>query len=139
MGVRSDLFDFLVKLPASDSPDERKAMVIFTGYPNLGIYLDWQGSNVEFFGRLLDVFGRREQSALVKFLQGMDKAPQVSDEGKPVLAELRSRVAALDAAGWQQEFVTAAAPAVAAPAADPAMLATTRGHPDTDAILQDRP
>ena len=124
MGIRSDLFDFLVDLPASDSPDERKALVIATGYPNLGIYLDWQGSNIEFFGRLLDVFGRREQPALVKFLEGLDLAPQVSDERKPVLAELRTQVAALDAAGWQQEFATAAAPAAAAPPPDPAMLAT---------------
>ena len=124
MGVRSDLFDFLIKLPATDSPDERKSMVIATGYPNLGIYLDWQGSNIEFFGRLLDLFGRREQSALVKFLRGMDEAPQVSDERKPVLAELRSRMATLDAAVWQQAFATAAAPAVAPLPPEPAMLAT---------------
>lgn len=125
MGVQSDLNDFLVKLPASDTPDERRAMVIATGYPNLGIYLDWQGSNIEFFSRLLDVFGRRDPSALVKFLVGMDRAPQVSDERKPVLAELRARVAALDAVGWQQEFVTGAAPTLAPPPADAAMLATT--------------
>ena len=125
MSVQSDLIDFLVNLPASDSPDERRAMVIATGYPNLGIYLDWQGSNIEFFGRLLDEFGRRDQSALVKFLGGLDRAPQVSDERKPVLAELRSRVAALDAVGWQQEFVTGAAPTPALPLPDAAMLATT--------------
>ena len=125
MGVKSDLFDFLVNLPATEDPDERKALVIATGYPNLGIYLDWQGAPVKFFAHLLDVFGRREQSALVKFLEGMDQAPQVSDERKPVLAELRAQVAALDAAGWQQEFATAAGPVAAAPPPDPAMLATS--------------
>ena len=125
MGVRSDLFNFLVGLPATEDPDERKALVIATGYPNLGIYLDWQGPPVKFFAHLLDVFGQREQSALVKFLEGMDHAPQVSDERKPVLAELRTQVAALDAAGWQQEFATAAASVTAAPSPDPAMLATT--------------
>ena len=119
MGVKADLFNFLVDLPAIDDPDERKAMVIATAYPDLSSFLDWQGSIVKFCGQLLDVFGQREQSALVEFLQGMNQAPQVSDDRKLVLAELRARVAALDAAGWQQEFATTATPATAAPSPDP--------------------
>ncbi|WP_437663003.1 hypothetical protein [Sorangium sp. So ce1182] len=100
-------------------------MVLATDSPDLGIYLDWQGSNVEFFARLLDVLGRREQPALVRFLEGMGRVPHVSDERKPVLAALRARVAALSAAEWQQEFVTAAVAPAPAAAPDPALLAAT--------------
>ena len=126
MGVKADLLSFLIALPAIDDPDERKAMVIATAYPNLISFLDWQGSNVKFCGHLLDVFGQREQSALVEFLQGMDHAPQVSDQRKLVLAGLRARVAALNAAGWQQEFATIATPATVTQSPTPVTTAVTQ-------------
>lgn len=104
MGIKAELLDFLIKLPATDSPDECQAMVTATGYADLGPYLNWGSNKAGFFGSLLHEFGKRGQSALVQFLDGMEQVPHVSYERKSILAELRARVAALDAAGWLQEF-----------------------------------
>ena len=117
MSSKAELFDLLVHLPAVDSPEERKALILFTGYADLGIYLDWRGSNVEFFTRLLDAFGRRGKESLLGFLDALPKAPQVSVDREGKLAELRAQLAALDEITWTRMF--------GGTAADADMLAAT--------------
>ncbi len=104
LSSKAELFDLLVHLPAVDSPEERKALILFTGYADLGIYLDWRGSNVEFFTRLLDEFGRRGKEVLLGFLAALPNAPQVSVDREEKLAELRTQVAALDEGAWGRMF-----------------------------------
>jgi hypothetical protein len=125
MDIKRALFDLLVAFPALDSPDERKALMIATGFSHLGIYLDWQGSNVEFTTRLLEEFGRRDKGMLVTFLGELGKTTQASVERKATLATLQGQLSTLDDQEWQRHFAVAAAPAEARPAADVDVLATT--------------
>jgi hypothetical protein len=106
MALSGQILAFLVDLPATDSPEERKALVAYTGFSHLGIYLDWQGSQMEFFPRLLEQLGRRGKATFVKFLDALPKAPQVehSQERKQTLSKLSAEVEALDEAEWQRQF-----------------------------------
>ena len=127
MGVRAELSDFLNHLPAVDYRDERKALLTYTGPSELGIYLNWEGSNVEFTERLLEELSRRGQGALSSFLAGLPNTLQVknSHERQKELTAIRTQVGALDEVAFRAEFpvpLPAGAPAELPPA-DPAMLA----------------
>jgi hypothetical protein len=125
MGVKAELSDFLVYLPAVDDPDERKALITWTGPSELGIYLDWQGSNVAFTERLLGELGRRGKGALLSFLAGLPNTLQVANsiERQQALSALRSQVDALDEAGFRAEFPVPIGAPAERPPADPTMLA----------------
>jgi hypothetical protein len=127
MGVYQELLDLLVHLPAVDSPDERKALLTFTGFAEVGIYLDWQGNNVAFVERLLGELSRRGKGALVGFVEGLAHVPQVENNAdrQEELAALRARVDGLDGAGFRAEFAVPVPAEVALPRppADLAMLA----------------
>jgi hypothetical protein len=127
MSVKAELAGFLAHLPAVDGPDERKALLTYTGPSELGIYLDWQGSNMAFTERLLEELSRRGKGALVGFLGALPKAPQVegSVDRQQELAALRAQVGTLDEAGFAAEFpvpLPAGAPAPK-PQPDPGLLA----------------
>lgn len=124
MDIKKELFDILVSFPALDSPDERKALLLATGFSHLGIYLDWQGSNVEFTTRLLEEFGRRDKDTLVSFLGAVANTAQANVERHDKLVTLQQQVAVLDEARWQREFAVTP-PAVARRAPDPAVLTAT--------------
>lgn len=127
MGLYRELADLLARLPAVDGPDERRALIAFTGPAELGIYLDWQGSNVVFTGRLLAELSRRGLAALTAFVAALPNTPQVqhSVERRQALAEIGARLNALDEEGFRAEFPvpSPAGPEAAARSADPAMLA----------------
>jgi len=127
MGIYQDLADLLARLPAVDGPDERRALVAFAGPAELGIYLDWQGSNVVFVGRLLAELSRRGKASLAAFLAALPNTPQVqsSVERRQALADLGIRLDALDEAAFRAELPVPAidAPEAAARPIDPAMLA----------------
>jgi hypothetical protein len=127
MGVKAELSDFLNHLPAVDGPDERKALLTFTGPSELGIYLNWQGSNVEFTERLLEELSRRGKGTVSGFLAALPNAPQVKNsvDLQQQLAALCDQVDALDEAAFQAEFPVPLPAGVPGerPPADPAMLA----------------
>ena len=127
MMLRGRLLDFLANLPGTDSPESRKALVEFTGFQSLCIYLDWQGSNMEFFERMLAKLGAEGQESLVAFLETLVRRPEwIGVDRQPTLTQLREEVAALTATAWQEQFPlesdASAAPGVQPPDLD--MLAT---------------
>jgi hypothetical protein len=128
MGIRVELADFLNNLPAVDSPDERKALLTFTGLPELGIYLDWQGSGAVFTEQLLRELSRRGKGTLLGFLTRLaTNTPQVagSFERQAVLVALRAQVDALNEVAFRAEFPVPSGVPLERPPADPAMLAAT--------------
>jgi hypothetical protein len=129
MGTKADLATFLNHLPAVDRVDERKALLTFTGPAELGIYLNWEGSNVQFTERLLEELSRRGKATLSGFLAGLLNAPHVANnvDRQTQLVALSGRVDALDEVGFRAEFPVPVAGGQAVPAQppDPSMLAAT--------------
>ena len=127
MDLKQRLLEFLANLPSTDSPNERKALVLHTGLHYLAIYVDWQGSNVEFFTGFLEVLGAQDQRAAVQFLDALAGSPQwISMDRKQILTELRDEVSALNAEQWKQQFGSVAQPARQSDqAVDTEMLSTT--------------
>ncbi|RPI52735.1 MAG: hypothetical protein EHM56_08060 [Chloroflexi bacterium] len=119
----------MAHLPAGDSPDERRALVAYTGPAELGIHLDWQGSNVAFTGRLMDELSRRGKAALAAFVASLPNTPQVQNsvERQQALAKLGARLNALEEAAFHAEFPVPALTGgeAAARPIDPAMLAAS--------------
>lgn len=128
MELYQELADLLVHLPAIDGPDERRALVAFTGPADLGIHLDWQGSNVEFAQRLIDELSRRGKAAMTAFVAALPNTPQVGSslERRQALAQLGARLDTLEEAVFRAQFpLPAAAREGAARPVDPAMLAAS--------------
>ena len=125
MGARADLSTFMTHLPGIDDPDERRAVVSLTRPADLGIYLDFQGSDFVFAGRLLNELSRRGKVALLEFLGTLSGALDPSIEGRQVLETLRTQVGALDDAAFRAEFPVLPPPGVpaATPKPDAAILA----------------
>ena len=129
MGLYQELADLLARLPAVDGPDERRALVAYTGPAELGIHLDWQGSNVAFAGRLIGELSRRGKDALAAFVAALPNTPQVQNsvERQQALAQLGTRLNALEEAAFRAEFpvpALATGPGEARPI-DAAMLAAS--------------
>lgn len=128
MGLHQELADLLAHLPAVDGPDERRALVAFTGPAELGIHLDWQGSNVAFAARLIDELSRRGKAAVTAFVAALGNTPQVQNsvERQRAIAQLGARLNAMEEAAFRAEFPLPASAATAeARPIDPAMLAAS--------------
>jgi hypothetical protein len=129
MGTYQELADLLARLPAVDGPDERRALLAFTGPAELGVYLDWQGSNVVFAARLLAELSRRGKDALVSFVAALPNTPQVQNslERRQALEEIGARLYALEETAFRAEFPVPVAPSAEPEAQppDPAMLAAS--------------
>jgi hypothetical protein len=125
MDLKAKLLDFLAKLPEVDGPDKRKAVVALSGFSHLGIYLDWQGSNVVFFTRLLEELSKRSKASLVQFLVGLSTLPHQGKERQEQTVQLRQAVEALSDEAWQSQFAVAEPVEVAEKKLDADMLATS--------------
>lgn len=78
MGLRDELFELLIQLPAVDVAAERKSLLLVTGYSRLRPYLDLDGSTVEFMADLLEELGRCGQPVLTGFVAALPAAPQAA-------------------------------------------------------------
>jgi hypothetical protein len=104
MSLRKEIFDILTSLPAVDGPNERMALIDTTGLSRLRIYLNFQGSNVEFAAGLLKEFGSGDKGMLASFLDELRRQPEIGLDRSGKLEKLRARVIALDDEGWRHEF-----------------------------------
>lgn len=104
MGLRAELFDFLVELPACDSPEERRSLITNCGGLALARKLVFEGSNDTFWNGLLNFFGQGKKLALVDFLQKMGNTQGIGFDRKEILAKFPLRFDALDDGTWQSEF-----------------------------------
>lgn len=126
MNQKQELLDFLANLLEVDTVDKRKAFLGFVGFTYLGIYLDWEGSNVVFSSRLVEELGRRGQPTMVQFLDNLTGAPQAGGEKRrQTVAALASAVRVLDPASWESQFGVPAAPPPPDQSPDLDMLALT--------------
>jgi len=128
MGLHQELVELLAHLPALDGPDERRALIAFTGPAELGIHLDWQGSNLAFAARLIDELSRRGRAAMAAFVAALANTPQVQNsvERQGDIARLAARLNATEEAAFRAEFpLPAPAGAPEARPIDPAMLAAS--------------
>lgn len=111
MSQKQDLLDLLANLPEVDTVDKRKAFLGFVGFAYLGIYLDWEGSNVVFSSRLVEELGRCGHSTMVQFLDNLAGAPQAGGKDrKQSIVALSNAVRTLDPANWGSQFGVPTAP-----------------------------
>jgi hypothetical protein len=125
MSQKADLLKLLVELPDVDTVAKRQALIDFIGFSFIGIYLDWEGTTVEFCSRLVGELIRRGRETLVKFLQNLPGAPQVGIDRDDKVAALQTAIQALDQAAWEAEFGLPPAEAKPAQAPDKGRLALT--------------
>jgi hypothetical protein len=101
---QTDLFEFLYKLPLLDSMERRKATLIATDYPYVGLYLDYQASQEKFAQALIDAVTARGRSFTLDFFTSLvneiDLGLAANNELSALLAELGN----LDQATWRQTF-----------------------------------
>lgn len=102
--LRAELLRLISNLPALSNALERKAFVGFTGYPSVGLYLDWSGSQVAFAEVLIDEVSRRGQRFTVAFLQAASKVPQVGPEAATRMLALVAQIEALGPDQWLAGF-----------------------------------
>lgn len=104
MNLKQNLLDLLANLPEVDTVDQRRAFLGFLGFTYLGIYLNWEGSNVVFSSRLVDELSSRGQPTMLQFLDNLPGAPQVGHDRRAKVADLARTVKALDQANWESAF-----------------------------------
>lgn len=95
--VKTELLTCLSGLPHLDSAAERKALLAFTGYASLGLYLDFGGSQTDFARALVAAVFGCGRSFSLQFLTALEKAPQLGPAHQDQLASLSIRLAALSA------------------------------------------
>ncbi|MCA9325229.1 hypothetical protein KDA23_04165 [Candidatus Saccharibacteria bacterium] len=125
MDLKGKLLDFLAFLPEVDGPDKRKAVIALSGFSHVGIYLDWHGSNIVFFTRLLEEFGRRDKESLLQFLEGLSTLPHLGVERQEQAMQLRQAVETLSAEEWQTQFAVVEPGEAGEQKLDADMLATS--------------
>ncbi len=119
------LLKFLAGLPQLDSAAERKALLAFTDFAIVGVYLDFGGSQADFAGALVTTVCGHGQAFSLQFLAALKNAPQVGAANQDQLTNLLDTVTRLTPAEWEAAFPTATQPQASIPAKrqpDPAML-----------------
>ena len=102
--LRAELLRVISNLPGLSDVPERKAFVGFTKYPDVGLYLDWSGSQVTFAEALIDELSRRGQRFTVSFLGAACQVPQVGPEAVTHLRALAAQIERLRPDEWLSEF-----------------------------------
>jgi hypothetical protein len=125
MGIQAELLDLLVNLPGVDTHADRKAFIAYAGFPHLGIYLNMEGAPIQFAQRLVEELSRRGKGEMLGFVTALNNTLQVSEDRKKMVADIRSKIEALDDASFALEFGVAPAPVAPVGPADPDMLAIT--------------
>jgi Sulfatase-modifying factor enzyme 1 len=95
-----------VDLPGVDTVDARRAFVSLVGIDNLRSHLSWEGSNYEFFNRLIIQVSLPGKESLLKFLSNVSNAPQVGIDRKERIALVYAAIQPLDDHRWRREFGT---------------------------------
>ena len=126
MGLRRDLYDFLMGLPGLDSPDERRALLSYIGFANYGALLDWQGSKFVFVDRLLTLLGGLGKDATAQFITALRGAPQVDLNRKGTLDTYLAQLGAMDALSFNREFTPEPTPVVGTGGAETTGGSTTQ-------------
>ena len=69
--VQADMFKLLRELPIFDSEEQRKAALLMTDYPYIGVYLDFDGSQNDFAQALLETVTGRGQTFTLDFFASL--------------------------------------------------------------------
>ena len=71
MSLKSELLNFLSRIPNSQTFAQRKALLTAVGFDHLSGQISWEGTNLVFFNELLERLSSQGQSNLVEFLSSL--------------------------------------------------------------------
>ncbi|NER45829.1 MAG: hypothetical protein F6J92_03910 [Symploca sp. SIO1A3] len=106
MPLKSELLNFLSRIPNIQTVRQRKALLAAVGFDRLGCQITWEGINLVFFNELLELLRSEGHISLEEFLRKLADRDLalVGLEDSQKLITFAERVCALTPDEWSQEF-----------------------------------
>ena len=106
------LIEVLTKLPSLDTVDQRRAMLIILGFPDVGIYLDFAGTYDYFVTNLVRALGRFGKRVTVSFLSALSRELESEGVDAPQLVDIKTQALSDTDAAWLARMVPSRATSI---------------------------
>jgi tetratricopeptide (TPR) repeat protein len=99
------LLDFLSRLERTETVQNRRALVTYTGVEFLYNRINWEGNSISFFNNLIEILANEGRVVLLSFLNNLGKSPWISQDKSVQLENLINNIKDLNEDTWVGEFV----------------------------------
>lgn len=106
MSIKSQFMRLLADLPKTQTVQERRALLMLTGFDHLNAKIDsFEKSNIVFFSELVELIFFEGQAQSLEFLSKLADSGWVGLEAKNKLNNLMAEIAVLDAQYRNSEYI----------------------------------
>ncbi|MDF5706428.1 MAG: formylglycine-generating enzyme family protein [Nostoc sp. S4] len=106
MSIKSQLLQLLVKIPNTQLPGERKALLMFTGFDNLNTKINsFDKSNIVFFTELIELVFSEGQEQLLVFVRTLADSEFIGLQTKQKLNAIIAEILVLEFQEFNSELI----------------------------------
>ncbi|MEH2248706.1 tetratricopeptide repeat protein, partial [Nostoc sp.] len=104
MPLKSELLNFLSRIPNIETVPQRKALLAMLGFDRLESQISYEGIKPVFFNGLIEQLRSEGQANLVSFLRNLVESGWIGFDDRLSLTAHADNVQALTTEKWEQEF-----------------------------------